>query len=112
MTHSLHKRSSSELPRDPLQSGEGRQRNRGQYLGDLRAQRGRPHDAHVDGRDRCAAVEEFDQRSEEHTSELQSLIRLSYSVFFLKKIIFYFNFFFFFFFIFFFFSFHFFFFFF
>src|SRR3546814_10784413 len=35
----------------------------------------------------CAAVEEIglEQRSEEHTSELQSLMRISYAVFCLKK---------------------------
>src|SRR3546814_2796959 len=31
------------------------------------------------------AVEGFDMRSEEHTSELQSLMRISYAVFCLKK---------------------------
>src|SRR3546814_5682731 len=30
-------------------------------------------------------VEQFDRRSEEHTSELQSLMRISYAVFCLKK---------------------------
>src|SRR3546814_9237880 len=44
-----------------------------------------------DGAKRCAAVHlrrfyaPFDQRSEEHTSELQSLMRISYAVFCLKK---------------------------
>src|SRR3546814_9791334 len=32
-----------------------------------------------------AALEEFSARSEEHTSELQSLMRISYAVFCLKK---------------------------
>src|SRR3546814_2686259 len=31
------------------------------------------------------AVQALDERSEEHTSELQSLMRISYAVFFLKK---------------------------
>src|SRR3546814_9404455 len=31
------------------------------------------------------AVDQFDHRSEEHTSELQSLMRISYAVFCLKK---------------------------
>src|SRR3546814_7544372 len=34
-----------------------------------------------------AIIEPFPSRSEEHTSELQSLIRISYAVFCLKKII-------------------------
>src|SRR3546814_10794298 len=38
------------------------------------------------GRDREAAGDEVEQRrSEEHTSELQSLMRISYAVFCLKK---------------------------
>src|SRR3546814_10264669 len=35
--------------------------------------------------DMQALVEQFSQRSEEHTSELQSLMRISYAVFCLKK---------------------------
>src|SRR3546814_2434893 len=39
-----------------------------------------------DPRDRTVAVElDLQQRSEEHTSELQSLMRISYAVFCLKK---------------------------
>src|SRR3546814_1716287 len=34
---------------------------------------------------RLVALEEIDSRSEEHTSELQSLLRISYAVFCLKK---------------------------
>src|SRR3546814_8191693 len=34
---------------------------------------------------RCAAARHAVQRSEEHTSELQSLMRISYAVFCLKK---------------------------
>src|SRR3546814_3873144 len=34
---------------------------------------------------RCGDRDAFDQRSEEHTSELQSLMRISYAVFCLKK---------------------------
>src|SRR3546814_1811898 len=34
---------------------------------------------------RVAALAEFSSRSEEHTSELQSLMRISYAVFCLKK---------------------------
>src|SRR3546814_10826882 len=33
----------------------------------------------------CNATQGFNQRSEEHTSELQSLMRISYAVFCLKK---------------------------
>src|SRR3546814_2919658 len=33
----------------------------------------------------CAPIYTVDQRSEEHTSELQSLMRISYAVFCLKK---------------------------
>src|SRR3546814_6919823 len=38
-----------------------------------------------DGRKAPLFAELFDQRSEEHTSELQSLMRISYAVFCLKK---------------------------
>src|SRR3546814_8582438 len=34
---------------------------------------------------RAAAIDEIARRSEEHTSELQSLMRISYAVFCLKK---------------------------
>src|SRR3546814_5364591 len=34
---------------------------------------------------RCTPISVFSQRSEEHTSELQSLMRISYAVFCLKK---------------------------
>src|SRR3546814_6618374 len=37
------------------------------------------------GRDQPGACAALDRRSEEHTSELQSLMRISYAVFFLKK---------------------------
>src|SRR3546814_4452789 len=40
---------------------------------------------HLRGGDRADAVEAADRRSEEHTSELQSLMRTSYAVFCLKK---------------------------
>src|SRR3546814_10861536 len=36
-------------------------------------------------RDRSRSFSSVDQRSEEHTSELQSLMRISYAVFCLKK---------------------------
>src|SRR3546814_3439140 len=52
-----------------------------------------PHEAGIDDLDPDAAAREFrppslrerDERSEEHTSELQSLMRNSYAVFCLKK---------------------------
>src|SRR3546814_1636120 len=37
------------------------------------------------GADHVATIARFDERSEEHTSELQSLMRNSYAVFCLKK---------------------------
>src|SRR3546814_6327363 len=39
----------------------------------------------VHGRHHVRVLDEVDQRSEEHTSELQSLMRISYAVFCLKK---------------------------
>src|SRR3546814_7361229 len=45
---------------------------------------GAPHDPHQCHR-RCALRLEEEARSEEHTSELQSLMRISYAVFCLKK---------------------------
>src|SRR3546814_5185134 len=39
----------------------------------------------IAGRKRFACAGHLDQRSEEHTSELQSLMRISYAVFCLKK---------------------------
>src|SRR3546814_2565667 len=46
-----------------------------------------PHFGRVRGQHRRdqAVVEQVDHRSEEHTSELQSLMRISYAVFCLKK---------------------------
>src|SRR3546814_6653943 len=41
--------------------------------------------ARVELNARCAPAEEHRHRSEEHTSELQSLMRISYAVFCLKK---------------------------
>src|SRR3546814_8393390 len=45
----------------------------------------RADDAMVQGSPRAGCVERNRRRSEEHTSELQSLIRISYAVFCLKK---------------------------
>src|SRR3546814_8574179 len=45
-----------------------------------------PPQGHFIGRDERTGIERHvDQRSEEHTSELQSLMRISYAVFCLKK---------------------------
>src|SRR3546814_8718338 len=41
--------------------------------------------ANIDGRPVVASADDFTVRSEEHTSELQSLLRISYAVFCLKK---------------------------
>src|SRR3546814_1654624 len=49
-----------------------------------RAMAGRQHEAVAVGPGRVLRVE-FQERSEEHTSELQSLMRISYAVFCLKK---------------------------
>src|SRR3546814_2979772 len=82
LTHSFPTRRSSDLCRDP----DGRQAHRrsaarADTLGaDPRehlVRRRRPRARRSDDRD--------DQRSEEHTSELQSLMRISYAVFCLKK---------------------------
>src|SRR3546814_7370251 len=53
--------------------GDASRYDRHRHRGD-RGRHGRLHDAHW-----------TDQRSEEHTSELQSLMRISYAVFCLKK---------------------------
>src|SRR3546814_6787980 len=45
----------------------------------------RPRIVHAAGMVSCAARRRSDRRSEEHTSELQSLMRISYAVFCLKK---------------------------
>src|SRR3546814_8188792 len=64
-----------------------RRSHRHAHAGDLRLQctefrvaRRRPL-----GRQRAGALRRPDRRSEEHTSELQSLMRISYAVFCLKK---------------------------
>src|SRR3546814_7819373 len=43
------------------------------------------HGAHTDLADCASAAADHDDRSEEHTPELQSLMRISYAVFCLKK---------------------------
>src|SRR3546814_2393891 len=47
--------------------------------------RSRPEGARLDPDPRTFLPEELHERSEEHTSELQSLMRISYAVFCLKK---------------------------
>src|SRR3546814_2694752 len=59
-----------------------RRRQRHIALGDRAGARLKHADADLVGRQ---AVERIDNRSEEHTSELQSLMRISYAVFCLKK---------------------------
>src|SRR3546814_2247836 len=57
---------------------------RGQVLLDVLDQRG-VDPRHVRAADVDALVGELEARSEEHTSELQSLMRISYAVFCLQK---------------------------
>src|SRR3546814_19027915 len=63
---------------------EGNEAPRGHLAGD-----GGPVLAPPEGRERPVVEEapeiDLDERSEEHTSELQSLMRISYAVFCLKK---------------------------
>src|SRR3546814_6242044 len=51
----------------------------------LQGYRGRPRGDLAAALDAIEAVQRLDRRSEEHTSELQSLMRISYAVFCLKK---------------------------
>src|SRR3546814_2904892 len=66
-----------------LDHGRGRRAARNREFRDRRALSLRPADGRgrVESRDRRGAA----PRSEEHTSELQSLMRISYAVFCLKK---------------------------
>src|SRR3546814_7711191 len=59
-----------------------RRRLRHQPLQEITGE-GFPQGAHMDGKD--VEARPLQSRSEEHTSELQSLMRISYSVFCLKK---------------------------
>src|SRR3546814_2308277 len=84
-----HRSEPGHLPEQPLQrvvasANVGRQELAG-LLGQIREDR-----AGLEQRDRFAtadrvAVHDRRDRSEEHTSELQSLMRISYAVFCLKK---------------------------
>src|SRR3546814_6610968 len=58
-------------------------RRRGWLVARLRVQRGGDRDASA--RHRARRLQTDGARSEEHTSELQSLMRISYAVFCLKK---------------------------
>src|SRR3546814_5751369 len=108
MTHSFHTRRSSDLQRRPPVH-ERRWHRRGALQDPLEAQQvavvdvGQVGDALEHGGGGCergdaVALDDVDDarcvellehvelvRSEEHTSELQSLMRISYAVFFLKK---------------------------
>src|SRR3546814_1400871 len=71
----------TETARDRLCAGPPRQ---GDFSEELEAVRGLQHEGL--GRPPDAALRQVGQaRSEEHTSELQSLMRISYAVFCLKK---------------------------
>src|SRR3546814_5444966 len=96
LTHSFPTRRSSARPRsdgaDCRRAGARDPRRR--QGGDRRCAPVRPlrrpgrsrRSGEPGGRGRIAAArEEFHRRSEEHTSELQSLMRISYAVFCLKK---------------------------
>src|SRR3546814_3303820 len=63
---------------------QARQKRRTRCRSDLRG-RAAPNDAVRAGQDDRATSHSHDPRSEEHTSELQSLMRISYAVFCLKK---------------------------
>src|SRR3546814_1590113 len=72
--------------RDTLPGAAGS--SKAQWSG--RLLRHRQHDCVADHRDQGKAADQYhdlagDRRSEEHTSELQSLMRISYAVFCLKK---------------------------
>src|SRR3546814_7127739 len=65
--------SEREITHEKLRSGYGRRSKKRRKIGERSAKGG------------GAAVRRADPRSEEHTSELQSLMRTSYAVFCLKK---------------------------
>src|SRR3546814_749433 len=75
-----------ELP-DEIHASEVNKRLFNEHTVDLMLQHLMEHGLKVDGGDRLGKTIIFavNQRSEEHTSELQSLMRISYAVFCLKK---------------------------
>src|SRR3546814_9547431 len=76
---------SAPVQRDALVLARDRELERGQYLHQAIAEH--PAEQYADKREKHALNEkdELEIRSEEHTSELQSLMRISYAVFCLKK---------------------------
>src|SRR3546814_2339584 len=86
----VHRPRCDEQPvRQPVEIGErvvvDRHRRRRGDGGAFGAARDRSRQMERRGRWRAAGQDEAGQRSEEHTSELQSLMRISYAVFCLKK---------------------------
>src|SRR3546814_4445072 len=71
-------------PRRPPGRGNGSRRRGLAARAQRRPRRAGPAAAEVSGC-RCRSAPGRDLRSEEHTSELQSLMRISYAVFCLKK---------------------------
>src|SRR3546814_9470927 len=56
------------------------------WIGSAGGRKGETHDdTDISCRRSCAGAHGYPDRSEEHTSELQSLMRISYAVFCLKK---------------------------
>src|SRR3546814_5786407 len=70
---------------DPGSAQPARAGDRGAEPGTRQASRGISDGAAVEGAGRRGQPADPDDRSEEHTSELQSLMRISYAVFCLKK---------------------------
>src|SRR3546814_4209889 len=74
-------RSQRGIQRGPVAAGDGDPRP----LGDEGFRGGKANAAVAAGDQRRLVLQSHDTRSEEHTSELQSLMRISYAVFCLKK---------------------------
>src|SRR3546814_5399531 len=85
MTHSFPTRRSSDLAPRSIQRPQPRRVGRGNVYGEIAREAGhRPRALGIIG-DSVVRVLVCADRSEEHTSELQSLMRISYAVFCLKK---------------------------
>src|SRR3546814_6769253 len=89
LTHSFPTRRSSDLAREGVDRLRDGVEDRGHHVGDRRArifhEKGvGPADQH-EAKGRADQQKQSEARSEEHTSELQSLMRISYAVFCLKK---------------------------